>query len=83
MVSRNAREGRRGRATLMWGERIKAVAEQLPLEEPVWKDVLSQRKDAYLVTTLLPETQPRLTLTQRGARGRFLVRVKLDLAKYS
>ena len=72
-------EGRRGRATLTWDVSVAAVVEKLPLEEPVWKEVLRQRKDAYLVTTLMPETQPRLTLTQRGASGRIVVRVKLEL----
>ncbi len=72
-------EGRRGRAILSWGDGITAVTEQLPLEEPVWKDVLRERKEAYLVTTLLPETQPRLSLTQRGRSGRLVVRVQLEL----
>jgi hypothetical protein len=72
-------EGRRGRAILTWDEAIGAVAEELPLEEPVWKDVLRERKEAYLVTTPLPETQPRLSLTQRGRSGQLVVRVKLEL----
>jgi hypothetical protein len=75
--------GRRGRATLTWDDGIEAVAGQLPLEEPIWKEVLRERKDAYLVTTLLPETQPRLTLTQRGASGRLVVRVKLETKSWS
>jgi hypothetical protein len=45
----------------------------------VWKDVLKERKEAYLVTTLLPEIQPRLTLTQRGRSGKLTVQVKLEL----
>ena len=73
-------EGRRGRATLTWGEGIEARVESLPLEEPVWKDVLRERKEAYLLTTLLPETQPRLTLNQRGRSGTLMVQVKLELA---
>lgn len=71
-------QGRRGRAVLTWDAGIEAVAEQLPLEDPMWKDVLRERKEAYLVTTLLPETQPRLTLTQRGRSGKLVVRVQLD-----
>ncbi|MDB6170354.1 MAG: hypothetical protein JWM88_3218 [Verrucomicrobia bacterium] len=71
-------EGRRGRATLTWDEGVEAVVDDLPLEEPIWKDVLRERKEAYLVTTLLPEKQPRLTLTQRGKRGRLVVRVRLQ-----
>ena len=70
--------GRRGRALLTWDEGIEAVAEELPLEEPAWKDVLRERKEAFLVTTLLPETQPRLSLIQRGSHGRLVVRVKLE-----
>ena len=72
-------QGRRGRAILTWDAGIEAVAEQLPLEDPMWKDVLRERKDAYLVTTLLPEKQPRLTLTQRGRSGKLVVRVTLEL----
>jgi hypothetical protein len=72
-------EGRRGRAVLTWGEGIEAAVEALPLEEPVWKDVLRERKEGYLVTTLLPETQPRLSLIQRGRTGKLTVQVKLEL----
>jgi hypothetical protein len=72
-------EGRRGRATLTWDEGVEAAVEQLPLEEPVWKEVLRERKEAYLVTTLLPEKQPRLTLMQRGRSGKLVVQVKLEL----
>ena len=72
-------EGRRGRAVLTWGEGIEAAVEALPLEEPVWKDVLRERKEGYLVTTLLPETQPRLSLTQHGHSGKLTVQVKLEL----
>jgi hypothetical protein len=72
-------EGRRGRATLTWGEGIEAVVEQLPLEEPVWKKVMQERKEQYLLTTLHAETQPRLALTQRGRSGRLVVQVKLEL----
>ncbi|MBP6507844.1 MAG: heparinase II/III family protein [Opitutaceae bacterium] len=71
--------GRRGRATLTWGEAIEASLEELPLEEPVWKDVLRERKESYLLTTLLPETQPRLSLTQRGRSGKLVVNVRLEL----
>ncbi len=72
-------EGHRGRAILTWGEAIEASLEALPLEAPVWKDVLRERKEAYFVTTLLPETQPRLSLIQRGRTGQLVVQVKLEL----
>jgi hypothetical protein len=72
-------EGRRGRATLTWGDDIEALVEQLPLEEPVWKKVMQERKEQYLLTTLHAETQPRLTLTQRGRAGQLVVQVKLEL----
>ena len=72
-------EGRRGRATLSWGEDIEAVVEALPLEEPVWKKVMQERKEQYLVATLHAETQPRLALTQRGSSGKLAVRVRLEL----
>jgi hypothetical protein len=72
-------EGRRGRAIVTWGAGIEATVESLPLEEPVWKDVLRERKEAYLVTTLLPEMQPRLSLVQRGPRGKLVVRVRLEI----
>lgn len=73
-------QGRRGRAILSWAAGIEAVVEELPLEAPVWKEVLKERKEAYLVTTLLPETQPRLALTQRGRSGKLVVQVKLELS---
>lgn len=72
--------GRRGRAILEWDSGIEAAVEELPLEEPAWKDVLRERKEAWFVTTPLPATQPRLTLVQRGARGRLEVRVRLEPA---
>ena len=72
-------QGRRGRATLTWGEGIEASVEQLPLEEPIWKKVMQERKEQYLVATLHGETQPRLALTQRGRSGQLAVRVKLEL----
>ncbi len=72
-------EGRRGRATLSWGEDVEAVVEALPLEEPVWKKVMQERKEQYLVATLHAETQPRLALTQRGSSGKLAVRVRLEL----
>jgi len=70
--------GRRGRAILTWDAGVEAAVEQLPLEEPVWKTVMQERKEQYLVTTLHAETQPRLTLTQRGHAGRLVVRVRLE-----
>ncbi|MBS0633116.1 MAG: heparinase II/III family protein [Verrucomicrobia bacterium] len=71
-------EGRRGRAILTWDAGIEAAVEALPLEQPAWKEVLKERKEMFLVATLLGETQPRLTLTQRGRSGRLTVRVKLE-----
>ena len=41
--------------------------------------MLRERKEGYLVTTLLPETQPRLSLTQHGHSGKLTVQVKLEL----
>jgi hypothetical protein len=70
--------GRHGRATLTWGEELEAAVESLPLEDPNWKKVMQERKEQYLVATLLAETQPRLTLTQRGKSGKLVVRVKLE-----
>ncbi|QYM79140.1 heparinase II/III-family protein [Horticoccus luteus] len=72
-------EGRRGRARLTWSDEATAVVEQLPLEEPRWKDVMRQRKEMALVVRPLPATQPRLTLTQRGRRGRLVVNVRLEV----
>jgi hypothetical protein len=72
-------EGRRGRAVLTWAEGIEATVEQLPLEEPVWKKVMQERKEQFLVTTLHAETQPRLSLTQRGQSGRLVVHVRLEV----
>jgi len=72
-------EGRRGRAILTWAEDIEASVELLPLEEPVWKKVMQERKEQYLTATLHGETQPRLALTQRGRSGQLGVQVKLEL----
>ncbi|MCF7761731.1 MAG: heparinase II/III-family protein, partial [Cephaloticoccus sp.] len=72
-------EGRRGRITLSWDNQIAARAEELPLQDPVWIDILKERREAYYSTTPIPETQPRLTLTQRGSTGKLVVRVKLAL----
>ena len=72
-------EGRRGRATLSWDSGIEAVVDQLPLEEAVWKKVMQERKEQYLVATLHAETQPRLSLIQRGRSGKLVVRVRLEL----
>jgi len=77
--SRAVITGRRGRAILTWDAGVEAAVEQLPLEEPVWKTVMQERKEHYLVATLHAETQPRLTLTQRGLSGKLEVRVKLEL----
>lgn len=72
-------EGQRGRATLSWGEGIEAAVEALPLEAPSWKKILQERKEQYLVGNLHAETQPRLSLVQRGKAGKLVVRVKLEL----
>jgi hypothetical protein len=72
-------EGRRGRVTLTWDESIEAVFEELPLQEPVWIDVLKERKEAYFCSTPIPETQPRLSLIQRGRAGRLVVRVDFEV----
>ena len=71
-------QGRRGRVILSWPEGINALNEELPLEEPSRKAVLRERKEAYLVTTPLPETQPRLSLTQPGRSGTLTVHVRLE-----
>jgi len=72
-------EGRRGIATLTWDDSIEAVVEELPLQAPVWIDVLKERKEAYFSTTPLPEKQPRLSLIQRGKYGRLCVHVTFEL----
>ena len=72
-------EGRRGRATLTWAEGVEAALDLLPLEAPVWKQVLQERKEHYLLANLHAETQPRLSLTQRGRSGRLVVKVQLEL----
>ena len=40
---------------------------------------MQERKEQYLVATLHAETQPRLSLIQRGRQGRLEVRVRLEL----
>lgn len=72
-------EGRRGRAILTWDETVESVYEDLPLQEPIWNDVLKERKEAYFSTTPIPETQPRLSLIQRGQSGKLIVHGALEL----
>lgn len=72
-------EGRRSRAILSWDASVTATLESLPLEAPAWKQVLCERKEQFLTATLHAETQPRLSLTQRGRAGRLEVRVRLEL----
>ena len=72
-------EGRRGRVILTWDDSLEAVYEELPLQAPVWIDVLKERKEAYYSTTPIPEKQPRLSLLQRGKSGRLCVHATLEL----
>ncbi len=72
-------EGRRGRAILKWEEGVEAAYEELPLEDPVWREVARQRKEQFLVSTRLPARQPRLSLTQRGTSGIFRIVVIIEV----
>ena len=71
--------GRRARAELRLPEGVEAVLEQLPLMDPRRRATDEQRREMIQFGWAHAETQPRLTLRQRGRSGTLRVEVKLFL----
>ncbi len=71
--------GRRARAELQLPEGVEAVIEQLPLMDPRRRATDEQRRELIQFGWAQAETQPRLTLRQRGQSGTLRVEVKLFL----
>ena len=70
---------RRARAELRLPEGVEAVLEQLPLMDPRRRATDEQRREMIQFGWAHAETQPRLTLRQRGRSGTLRVEVKLFL----
>ncbi|MEO6875821.1 MAG: heparinase II/III family protein [Opitutaceae bacterium] len=71
--------GRRARAELRFPAGIEAQIDQLPLQDPRRTAVEQDRRDLVQFGWAHAETQPRLTLRQRGQSGTLRVEVKLIL----
>ena len=59
---------------------VEAVVEQLPLMDPRRRAIDEQRREYIQYGWAHAETQPRLTLRQRGRAGTLRLEVKLTLA---
>jgi hypothetical protein len=69
--------GRRGRAEITLPADTEARIEQLPLLNPDRRAIDLQRREMVRFGINHAETQPRLTIRQRGAAGKLVVRVRL------
>ena len=72
-------QGRRARAELLLPEGVEAVVEQLPLMDPRRRATDEQRRELIQFGWQHAETQPRLTLRQRGKSGTLRLEVRLFL----
>lgn len=72
-------EGRRARAVLELPDDVEAQIEHLPLIDPRRRATDEQRREVIQYGWAHAETQPRLTLKQRGASGSLRLAVKLHL----
>ena len=72
--------GRRARAELLLPEGVEAIVEQLPLMDPRRRATDEQRREMIQFGWTHAETQPRLTLRQRGKSGTLRVEVRLTLS---
>jgi hypothetical protein len=72
-------QGRRARAELLLPEGVEAVVEQLPLMDPRRRATDEQRRELIQFGWAHAETQPRLTLRQRGKSGTLRLEVRLFL----
>jgi Heparinase II/III-like protein len=70
--------GRRGRAILEYPADCSAQIEHLPLIDERQRTIDRQRLEMAAFVYPLDDTQPRLTLFQKGSRGRLSVRVRLE-----
>jgi hypothetical protein len=70
-------QGRRARAELLLPEDVEAVLEQLPLMDPRRRATDEQRREMIQFGWAHAETQPRLSLRQRGKSGTLRVEVRL------
>lgn len=70
-------EGRRGRAEITVPAGTEAVIEQLPLVTPERRAIDALRREMVRFGLNHAETQPRLTIRQRGASGTLSVQVRL------
>jgi hypothetical protein len=71
--------GRRATATLTLPDGVEARLEQLPLMDPRRRAIDLQRREMQQYGWDHAETQPRLTVRQRGATGSLRVALKLHL----
>ncbi|MFZ9681999.1 MAG: hypothetical protein ACO3DQ_02155 [Cephaloticoccus sp.] len=69
--------GRRGRAELTIPADTEAVIEPLPLLNPVRRAIDEQRREMVRFGLAHAETQPRLTIRQRGKSGQLKIDVRL------
>jgi hypothetical protein len=72
-------QGRRARAEFDVPEGVEAVIEQLPLMDPRRRATDEQRREHIQYAWSHAETQPRLTLSQRGRSGTLRIEVHLIL----
>jgi hypothetical protein len=72
-------EGRRGLAEITVPADTEAILETLPLVDAARRAIDEQRRDLVRYGFHHAETQPRLTLRQRGTAGRLVVTVRLRL----
>ncbi len=73
-------QGRRARAEFLVPDGVEAVVEHLPLMDPRRRAIDEQRREYIQYGWAHAETQPRLTLRQRGRAGTLRLEVKLTLA---
>ena len=71
--------GRRAIATLTLPDDVEARIDHLPLMEPRRREIDRQRRELIQYGWDHAETQPRLTVRQRGRNGTLRVAVKLAL----
>lgn len=72
-------QGRRARAELLLPDGVEATVEVLPLMDPRRRATDEQRRELIQFGWSHAETQPRLTLRQRGQSGTLRVEVRLFL----
>ena len=71
-------EGRRGRAVLEYPADCAAAIDHLPLMNDRQRAIDQERMDMAAFVYPHADTQPILSITQRGSKGRLTVRVHLE-----